>query len=177
MKLLATRQWACVYADPWALVLVRPDSEEFRNVLNSDLEGLWFPDSDTKILSQSFLSYFLRGSMSPELVDALKRLAVGDPRPNYYSLICLGLEQGATCFKTETVTYLISEAVRLSRIDPQAANRGGQTLESLVRIFEILEQNATRCGNAALASEFRSRKEAFQAAYDEFRNKYTGKIY
>jgi hypothetical protein len=177
MKLLATRKWACVYADPWALVLVRPDSEEFRNVVNSDLEGLWFPDSDTKVLSQSFLSYFLRGSMSPDLVEALKRLAVRDPRPNYYSLICLGLERGATCFKPETVKYLISEALRLSKIDPQEPNRGGQALESLVRIFEILEENAMKCGNAAVASEFRRRKQSSQAAYDGLRNKYTGKIY
>lgn len=145
--------------------------------MNSVLEGLWFPDSDTKLLSQSFLSYFLRGSMSLDLVDALKRLAVRDPRPNYYSLICLGLERSATCFKQETVKYLISEAVRLSKIDPQAANRGGQALESLVRILEILEENAMKCGNAAVASEFRRRKQASQAAYDELRNKYTGKIY
>jgi hypothetical protein len=177
MKLMATRKWACVYADPWSLVLVRPDSEKFRNIVNSDLEGLWFPDSDIKVLSKSFLSYFLRGSIPPDLVDALKRLVLRDPRPDYYGMIRLGLEGTATCFKPETVKYLVSEAVRLSKINPQEPNKGGEALESLVRIFEILEENAMKCGNPAVASEFRSRKQAFQAAYDELRNKYTGRIY
>jgi hypothetical protein len=166
-----------VYADPWSLVLVRPDSAEFKNVVDSDLSDFWFPSSDAKVLSQSFLSYFTRGTIPPDLVEALKQLVLRDPRPNYYSLISLGLGAGVTCFTPETVKYLVSEAVRISKIDPQQANRGGQALESIVRIFEILELNATKCGNAELSSEFRRRKEVCQAAYDELRNKYTGKIY
>jgi hypothetical protein len=175
--LMASRKWACVYADAWALVLVRADSDTFRNMADSDFKRVWFPDGDTEVLSRSILSLYLNGRISDDLVEALKLMVLSDPRPNSYGFICLGMDNAASCFKPETVRYLVSEAVRLSRIHPHEANKGGQVLESLVRIYEILEENAMKCGNPVMAAKSRSLKETYQAAYQELRNTYTGSFY
>lgn len=175
--LMASRKWACVYADPWTLVLVRPDSDTFRNMVNSGFQYVWFPDADTRVLSSSILSLYLHGHISGDLVQSLKKMVLHDPRPNFYSLICLGLENAATCFKPETVRFLVSEAVRLSGIDPHEAHKGGHVVESIVRIYEILEENAVKCGNAALAAKWRSMKGAYQSVYQGLWNTYMGRLF
>ena len=178
MKLLKTRTWACVYADAWSLVLVRTDSERFRG-MGGTLEGLWFPDSDTKILSDAMSSYFLENRIRPDVLESLKRLVMRDPRPDVYSLICLGMENGSgeACFRKETVDFLLSEATRLSKSDPGGTLQQGQVLESLVRIYEILEDNAGRCGDRHRFPEYRAARMFFQDKYQALVGRYTGRIF
>ena len=147
IRFMQSRKWACIYADPDALLLVRADSDRFQEAVKTGLKGLRFPSEESRSLSRAFLYHFMHGYVPQDIVEDLEVVAKSNPWPNLYTLIVLGLEKSGSCFRQETVTYLLSEAARLSGVDPTKEKRGAQVLESLVRIYEILRMNALECGN------------------------------
>lgn len=177
IKLMRSRKWACIYADPQSILLVRADSERFKEAIRSDLNGLWFPDEESRTLSRAFLSHFLHGRIPPEVVEHLKADVRRNPWPNFYPIIVWGIDTDGSCYKSQTVNYLISEAVRLNEIDPYRDRRGAWALESLVRIYEILQANALHCGQVERARGFERLKADYQRKYDQLRDQYLGRFF
>jgi hypothetical protein len=177
LNLMRSKQWACVYADPKSILLVRPDSERFKRAIQSDLSGLWFPDHESRTLSRALLSHFLYGRIPPEVEEDLKSAARRNPWPNFYPLIVWGIDQDGQCYKPATVKYLISEVARLNEVDPYSDRKGAQAMESLVRIYEILQANALRCGNVEQAREFGRLKEDYQRKYDQLKDEFLGRFF
>ncbi len=177
-KLMQSKRWACVYTDPYAILLVRSDAPRFRTMLKkADLDGLRFPDAITRTLSEATLSHFLLDRIRPELVTALKDDARQAPWPDYYALICWGSDDPRKCFMPATTGFLVSEAQRLSQISPFFSNGAEQITDSLTRLYEILEQNALRCGNPVFANTFHALKRSSQARYEQIRHYYLGAIF
>jgi len=176
VKFMQSRRWACVYADTKGLVLVRPDSAKFREAVKSDLKGVWFPDEDSRTLSRALLSHFMFGRIEPEVEDGLKSAAKRDPWPNYYTLITWGMAGVGSCFDRNTVQYLVSEALRLNGTDPARDKAGGQVLESLVRIYGILQENAVQCGEPEIGLRFQKLKNSAQNDYDRLRKSFLGRF-
>lgn len=178
LKLMQSKRWVCLYADPRGIVLVRPDSARFREAVKSGLQGLWFPDEESRTLSRALLSHFMFGRIDPEVVEELKAVVKRNPWPNYYPLLVWGMEnRGGSCFKHSTVDYLISEALRLSGTDPSGDRLGADALESLTRIYGILQENAVRCGQSKIALRFQKLKESVQNDYDRLRDKFLGRFF
>jgi hypothetical protein len=177
-SLMQSRKWACVYADPYAMLLVRSDDLRFRSMLERGrLDALRYPDKATRILSEATLSHFLLGKIRPDLVTALKEQCLKDPWPNYYSLICWGTDDPRACFAPATTSFLVSEVNRLSQISPLFSNGAEQITDSLTRLNEILEQNALRCRDAPRARAFEALKESTMARYRHIRQYYLGSCF
>ena len=173
--LMQSKKWACVYADPYALLLVRSDAPRFRTMLQSGrLDSLSFPDNATKNLSEATLSLFLLGRIRPDLVNALKEQCLNAPWPNVYTLICWGIDDPRNCFTPETTSFLVSEVNRLSQISPLFPNGAEQVTESLTRLYEILGANAMRCRDPIRAHTFFALKESSSARYRRIRHHYLG---
>ncbi len=135
-RLMQSKRWACLYTDPYAILLVRSDAPRFRNMLETaHLKGLRFPDAPTRTLSEATLSHFLLGKIRPDLVNALKEQALRAPWPNYYALICWGSDDPRKCFMRETTGFLVSEANRLSKVSPFFSNGAEQVTESLTTLL------------------------------------------
>jgi hypothetical protein len=177
INFMQSRKWACIYADPDAILLVRSDSGKFKDALQSELNGLWFPDEDSRILSTALLSHFVYGSMSPDTLKGLKAAVAANPWPNYYTLIVWGMDSGSACFKYDTFNYMVSEALRLGAIDFGSEKRGASALESLVRIYEILQMNALKCGEEESALKFNRLKNDYQLKYDQLKDKFLGRFF
>jgi len=176
LRLMQSRRWVCLYADPKGIVLVRPDSARFREAVQSGLTGLWFPDDDSRILSRALLSHFMFGRIAPGVVDQLKAVVKRSPWPNYYALLTWGMDRAGACFQQSTVEYLVSEALRLSAIYTSRDRAGAAALESLVRIYGILEENAARCGEPENALRFRNLKISAQNQYDRLWDRFLGRF-
>jgi len=177
-KLMLSKKWACLYTDPYAILLVRSDAPRFRAMLKSaDFAGLRFPDAISRTLSEATLSFFLLGQIRPGLVKALKEQAMRAPWPNYYALICWGSDDPRTCFSTETTGFLVSEANRLSTISPFFSNGAEHITDSLTTLYEILEQNALRCGDPVRANSFHALKQSSRARYRQIRRYYLGAVF
>ncbi|MBI5250435.1 MAG: hypothetical protein HY912_13155 [Desulfomonile tiedjei] len=177
IRLMRSRKWACIYADPDSILMVRTDSARFKEALQTDLKGLWFPDEESRTLSRALLSYFLYGRIQPETLEDLKAVARSNPWPDLYVLIVWGMDENGSCFNARTVNYLVTEASRLSEIDPLRDKRGAQILESLTRIHEILQLNAFRCGDPEIAGRFESLKEDSQRKYEHLRARFLGRFF
>jgi len=177
LRLMQSRRWVCLYADPKGIVLARPDSARFRTAVQSGLTGLWFPDEDSRTLSRALLSHFMFGRIAPEVVDELKAVVKRNPWPNYYTLLTWGMDRPAACFHQSTVEYLVSEALRLSAIDTSSDRARAAALESLVRIYGILEENAVGCGEPEIGLRFQRLKISAQNQYDRLRNWFLGRFF
>jgi len=176
LRLMKSKRWVCVYADPKGLVLARPDSARFGEAVKSGLQGLWFPDEESRTLSRALLSHYLLGRIDPEVVDELKAVVKRNPWPNYYPLIVWGMDRVGSCFKRSTVDYLVSEALRLSGTDPFRNRQGAHSLESLVRIYGILGENAVKCGQPEIALRFKKLRNSAQDQYDRLRERFLGRF-
>lgn len=177
IRFMQSRKWACIYADPDAILLVRADSDRFQQALKTGLKGLWFPSEESRTLSRAFLSHFMYGHVPHDIVKDLEAVAKSNPWPNSYTLIVWGLEKSGSCFKQETVEYLVSEAPRLNGIDPIKAKRGAQVLESQVRIYEILQMNALKCGKPEAVLGFERLREGAQRKYDQLKDRFLGRFF
>jgi len=177
VKLMSSKRWACLYADTKGLVLVRPDSARFGQAVNSGLSGLWFPDEESKTLSRALLSHYMFGRIEPEVVEELKAVVKRDPWPNYYPLLVWGMDQaGSSCFKQGTVDFLVSEALRLDRAEQSSDIPDARAMESLVKIYGILEQNAAKCGQLEIGLRFKTLKDSAQNSRDRLRDKFLGRF-
>jgi hypothetical protein len=176
--LMQSKTWACLYADPYALLLVRSQSPRFRNMIERGSPmTLWYPDMATRVYSQATRSSFLQGRVGSELVNALKEQCAKSPWPNYYSLICWGGDGPRRCFDHATTSFLVSEVNRLSHTSPFFSNGAEQVTDSLTRLYEILEQNTLRCGDPTRAKAFEALKESSMARYHRIRQYYLGVLF
>jgi hypothetical protein len=177
-KLMQSQKWACLYTDPYSLLLVRSDAPRFQSMLKTArLDALHFPDAAIRTLSEATLSHFLLGTIRPDLVNALKDEALRAPWPNYYTLICWGMDDPRKCFMQSTTGFLASEANRLSKINPLFPNGAEQITESLTRIYEILAENGMRCEDPVRASTFNGLMGMSSARYRQLRHYYLGAIF
>lgn len=176
--LMQSKKWACVYADPYAMLLVRADDPRFKSMLKTaKLDSLKYPDTASRVLSEATLSYYLLGKIRPDLVNALKEQCVKAPWPNYYSLICGGTDNPRTCFSSPTTSFLVSEVNRLAQISPYVPNGAEQMTDSLTRLYEILEQNALRCSDPIRAQTFEALKQSSMARYRQIHEYYLGSCF
>jgi hypothetical protein len=178
VSLMQTKKWACIYADENSLVLVRADSPLLRKLSASDDgDRLWYPNAETKALSRAYLTHFMLGHIPPSLVSRLKAMAREKPVPNHYGFIASGMDNDRGCFKPETVRYLTNEAARLSATVPRDSRTGRSVSESLERIYEILQANALRCGDAEAERRFALLRRVVQRENEGKRNRYLGKLF
>lgn len=178
LYLMQTKKWGCIYADENSLVLKRADSGPVRKLLISDNgDGLWYPNAETKALSRAYLTQFMLGHIPRSLVSQLQVLAHEKPVPNYYGFIASGIDNNRGCFKPQTVRYLTNEAVRLSSMGSGDSRKIRLARESVDRIYEILQANALRCGDAETERHFALLRSGVQRENERKRNLYLGKLF
>ena len=111
------------------------------------------------------------------VVEELKAAVKRNPWPNYYPLIVWGMDRTGSCFNRSTVNYLLSEALRLSRMKPSHHRQEADALDSLTRIYGILEENAVRCSQSEIALRLGRLKSSAQNDYDRLRDQYLGRFF
>jgi hypothetical protein len=176
VKLMNTTTWACIFANSKGLVLVRKDSDIFEAAKRSKWKTIEFPDESTRNVTRAMSSRFLDGKISQEEISGLKKVVLEDPRPNYYALICFGLEPSGECFQEETVRYLESEGRRLHE-KLLHSDYSANVLESLIKIQEILEENAEHCRQPAAALAARVFRIQYTREYNDLRKRYLGILF
>ncbi len=175
MVLLESRRWGCIYQDDYSMVLVRNGSARFGEMVKTaNLSGLKFPDKETRNRTEAIQSWYGLGKVKPDLVQRLKQMVLTRPSPNYYVLICRGMDDPARCFQASTTDFLLGEAARLSKISPLYRHGAREITESLVKIFGILAENSIRCGNRPASLQFGARRDSFEQAYQNLSWYYLG---
>lgn len=178
MELMKSKRWSCLYADPQSFLLVRTNSPRFGTMLRSGrLTELVFPDESSRILTHAVLGRFTIGQISTEVLQGLREEIASSPWPNLYSLLVWGSDDPRKCLRPDTVTYLTSEMERLIRINPLYANGAEQITLSLVRILEILEENAVRCSDHTRASILGGLRATWESRYQQMRRYYLGYLW
>jgi hypothetical protein len=157
--LMETKKWGCIYYDKAVLVLARADSERFRGIISSaTLDGLWYPNPETKIVTQAVLSRFMTGAVNPELMRSLISTLHDHPDPNVYTLILAVMNGSSDCLSPETQGFLESEANRLAASEYMVPDGYSTILKSLLDILLVLEDNQIRCRSDYSPSKYRPMK-------------------
>jgi len=174
LALMETRKWACIYKDRWVYVLVRTDSHLYRSMPSTGkLNGLWYKNPETRYVSEAFLSQFMTGSISDELLGRVKEAAREFPDPEVYVLMALAMKRSDGCLPEQAKTYFREEALRLSRSNYMISGGVRDILESARRLCLLLYEDATECGPKALAPEYREYAEHMAALFKELCRKYS----
>ena len=90
---------------------------------------------------------------------------------------CFGTREKRLLLQARNCQDLLSEAARLSGVDPTKEKRGAQVLESLVRIYEILRMNALECGKPEADLGFDRLREDAQRKYDQLKDRFPGRFF
>jgi hypothetical protein len=111
------------------------------------------------------------------MIKGLINLAAADPRPNLYSLIVLGTQKSNQCMNSQIKSFLLTEVDRLRKMDAGKTWDGIQIVDSLARIFEILEVDALCLKNARESQLFAMGKKHWEDAANRMRNHYGGRVF
>ena len=145
-----------MYFDTWSIVLASVRSERFAPIIASgNLDTLRYPSPETKIVSQVYLSYFMHGQISPELMASLMESLRRRPDPHVYLLVSYAQKGGNKCLDDQTRAFLESEAQRLASLDYLVTGGARTIMASLLRIVEFLDVDDSQCSR-----DKRSRKYA-----------------
>ncbi len=167
-----SKMWSCIYADPHSLVLVKAESDEHHK-----FPSLEYPSDGVRLLTQAINSHLKNSEFSSDMIKGLINLAAADPRPNLYSLIVLGTQKSNQCMNSQIKSFLLTEVDRLRKMDAGKTWDGIQIVDSLARIFEILEVDALCLKNARESQLFAMGKKHWEDAANRMRNHYGGRVF
>ncbi|MFH1117614.1 MAG: hypothetical protein V1792_27155 [Pseudomonadota bacterium] len=174
-QLMQTAQWGCIYADEWVIILAAASSPRFGPMIRScNLDGLTYNRPETKTQALGLLTLFMRGTVSPDLLDRIIALVKEHPRPQVYSLVIRAMNGSSPCLNSGTKAFLESEAARLAGSDYLVSGGAFGTLRSLLEILVILEKNEIGCLPGGNPRRFTEQRRAFMAAFDDLRRQYGG---
>ncbi|MEW6348823.1 MAG: hypothetical protein AB1646_07145 [Thermodesulfobacteriota bacterium] len=175
MMLLRSKKWGCLYGDDYSMVLARTDSARFGEMLKTvNLTSLRFPDTETRTRTEALQSQYAYGKVRPELVSKLRHMVLTRPWPNYYVLICWGMDDPPRCFQPATRDFLQQEGARLSKISPWYRHGAEEITVSLGKIYGILAANAATCGNRPESLRFGALRDAVEGQYEALVKYYAG---
>ncbi len=173
--LMATRRWGCIYKDDEVIVLARSDSERFGPIIRSAaLDRLTYSRPQTRVVSTAILRQFMEGAIPAELLASLRQIVLTDPEPNLYSLITFAMNGQNQCLNAAWTDYLVSQAEHLSAKDFMVANGAKTVLESLVRVYTILDTNQKVCRPRGASDRYEKMKKKWEAELARVREKYLG---
>ena len=176
LALLNSAEWANIFRDAWASVMVRSSSERFRPLVESGgLDTLEYPDHRTRIVAEAYVGQFTKGSLQDEVVDELKRLVAEMPSSEPYWLIGYRGAGRTGCLRSETRAYLRSEADRLSAMDFMKAQGAVFVLNSLVTLNTLLEMDERFCLGDERPSKFGEARQRLEATRCYLERKYSGR--
>lgn len=159
LAIMETRKWACIYQDRWVTALARTDSKRFGGMLRSaDINGLWYKDARTRVITGAMLAFFMKGGLSPEQISNLKATMKEWPDPETYSLLTTAMNRNKNGLDEEVARYLTEEQERLSRKDYMVAGGVRDILESRARILQILYESEAARGRTEAAVALRQRQ-------------------
>lgn len=174
VELMGSRQWGCIYKDEWIFILVPTDSARFGPMIQSaNLDPLWYGNPETKIVSEAFLFFFQKGSLSRELVDGLKSVVRNRPDPEIYNLIVSAVNGRNRCLTASTKTFLESEMDRLLQSDYMVAGGVTYTLASLSHIAGVLEANEALCSGSRAVGVYEEVRSQTQNTIKRLQGEYS----
>jgi hypothetical protein len=172
--LMDSRKWGCIYRDEWVIILAKPDSKRFGQMIGQlNLNGLSYPRPETRVVTEAFLSQFMTGGISPERMDRLKGVLSKYPDPNLYSLIATsGIQEASGEIDAHILSFLEAEEKRLAGMDYHFAGGGIRIIESRLRILFILEAIAIRSDIEGQATRLREKRLELTRLLDRIREEY-----
>ncbi|MFC1834929.1 hypothetical protein ACFL2Q_09365 [Thermodesulfobacteriota bacterium] len=176
-RLMASKEWGCIYKDRWVFVLARSDDERFGPFVKSGrLDALKYPTSGTRAVSQAILELFREGSIGRNRVRSLIAAVRDTPDPNVYSLIISALNGSSGCLKPHTKAFLRGELTRLTASDYMTHGGVATIVASALRILDVLEQNSRRCEGGKDLDKYAELGDRFRAELNRIYRLYSGSI-
>lgn len=169
--LSASRKWAPVYHDAYAIVYVRAESEYVSRLLESN-GALWYPDPLVEVSSIATLCLERGIQMSPAFGHRLREVAVQSPAPLIYRAICMSERKGRKCLDASTRSFLWSEYARLG--DLNIMRPGGYSiLECKMQILSELDKDGERCPEIRDSRDYKTLEERLVSTMTELRRSYS----
>jgi hypothetical protein len=176
LALTLSAEWANVYRDSWATVMIRSGSERCRSLLaEGGLASLAYPDPRARIIAEAYLDQFVRGWVPDDKVDSLKKLVADVPVPDAYWLLGYRGTGRNRCLESDTLAYFRSEVERLSRMDFMTAEGAHSILGSLLTLTTFLEMDERSCSRRQGSDEFGEARLRLGAMRDSLEKRYMGR--
>jgi len=172
--LMQTKKWVCIFYDGNVVILVRADSGRFGPIaISGTLDELWYPKSETKIVTRAALSRFMTGTINSELLRSIIQTLHDHPDPNVYSLVLSVMKGPSECLDTETKHWLESEAERLAAMNYMVPDGFTSILRSLLNVLQVLEDDQATCGSRTTApNKYRTMRRKVASIADELLRQY-----
>ncbi len=172
-ELIRTKQWACIYKDPWVYVLARADSEKFgRMIASGDLGELWYNSPETRIVTQALLCLSVKGSWPDELLREVKALLRQHPDPDIYDLVAASDKRSGNCLTDYTASFFKDELSRLAASDFRVPGGSRSILASMLTIIDALRADDAHCRSHARSAEYGRVREQLVRIIIELKRRY-----
>lgn len=178
LALTFSADWANIYRDPWATVMIRSSSEMCRSLLkHGSLASLEYPDPKARIVAEAYLAQFVKGWLPEDAVDGLKGLVADHPVPDVYWLLGYRGTGRTRCLAPDIRDYFRSEVERLSSMDHMTAEGAHTILGSLLTLSTFLEMDERSCEGQESSDKYGEIRQRSAELKDNLQKRYWGRVY
>jgi hypothetical protein len=173
-----SRKWVPLYVDSYGVFLVRTESPLLKRFRQTGrLDNLWYPDRQSRLLSECQLRLALWGTVPPDRLAELKKVAAEHPAEIMYRTIALADRLPDGCLSRDARAFLSAELTRLSGESFLRADGVQSILGSLWEILIVMERDQEMCSRSSASPDFEKSKDRILEAIAETRQRYTPRLW